>query len=116
MFTYCFGLVSRSFCFYRFLNRDLNAWESVRKESIAKIEFSQRSFLMDFDSILSFVGGLGSRFTGFIGFENRLENRENFGDVADSKSVIWWGGSTPDFGPENSQQHSLLAESMTAHC
>ena len=60
------GLPNRSFC----------------KESLAKLDFSRKSFLMNFlDRFLSFFGGLGGRFSGFLGLENGLEIRGIFGDV-----------------------------------
>ena len=46
------------------------------------------------DRFLSLLEGIGSRFSGFLGLDNRLENRELFGAVAVSKSLIWRGGST----------------------
>ena len=49
--------------------------------------------------ISSFVRGLGSRFSGLLGLENRFENRRIFGDVTDPESGIWRGGSGPDLSP-----------------
>ena len=51
---------------------------------------------------VSFVGGLGARFSGCLGPENRFENKGIFGDVAHSKPLIRRGGSGTDLGPENS--------------
>ena len=49
---------------------------------------------------MSFLGGLGTCFSGVLGLENRLENRGIPGDVTDSKSLIWRGGSSTDLGLE----------------
>ena len=50
--------------------------QGFRKEGIAKINVSQELFVMDVGAVFNFfVGSLGSRFSGFLGLENRLENR-----------------------------------------
>ena len=43
------------------------------------------------DRFLSFFGGLGSNFSGFLGLENRFENETIFGDVTDPEFGIWRG-------------------------
>ena len=67
---------------------------TFRKERNAKNDLSLESFFMNFGAVFSFSEGVGNRFCGFSGLGNRLENREIFGAVTDSKSLIWRGGST----------------------
>ena len=51
------------------------------------------------DRSLSFFGGLGGRFAGVLGLENRRENEGFFCDLTDPESGIWWGGSTTNLSP-----------------
>ena len=50
--------------------------------------------LMIFQS--RFSGCFGDRFPGFLGLENRFENRWIFGDVTDPETLNWGGESGPD--------------------
>ena len=52
--------------------------------------------------VVSFFKAFESRFSGFLGLENRVENRLIFGDVTDSEPLIWRGGSSRDLGPGKS--------------
>ena len=50
-------------------------------EGIAKIDFSQKVFLMNFGmAVCRFFGSLGASFPDFSGLENRLENRGIFSE------------------------------------
>ena len=50
-----------------------------RMEGIANICFSWKSFFMNFGiDFRCFFGGLGNRFSGFLGLENRFANRRIF--------------------------------------
>ena len=40
-----------------------------------------------------FFGCLGSRFSDFLGLENKLENEAIFSDITDPETWIWWGRS-----------------------
>ena len=41
------------------------------------------------DRFLSFFGGLGSRFSDFLGLGNRLENEAIFSDETDPEKLNW---------------------------
>ena len=66
-------------------------------ESIAKIDFSRKSFFLWIsESILLFFVGLGSGFSGCLGLENKLENETIFSDITDPETLNWRDGSTTD--------------------
>ena len=69
-------------------------------EGIAKCGVSRKSFFIGFGvECLSFFGRLGSRFSGFLGLENRLENRWIFVMQTDPAKLGWRGKSTGYLGP-----------------
>ena len=41
------------------------------------------------DGFLFFFGGLGGRFSGFLGLQNRLEHEAIFSDITDPEKWIW---------------------------
>ena len=41
------------------------------------------------DRLLPFFGGLGSRFSGLLGLENRIENEAIFSDITDPEPLNW---------------------------
>ena len=51
------------------------------------------------DRILLFFGSLGSCFSGFLGFENTLENEGIFVLQTDPETLNWRGESTGYLGP-----------------
>ena len=65
----------------------------AKKTEIVFNEFRVRFWL--------FFRCLGGRFSGFLGPENRLENRRIFGDVTNSKPRGRGRRSTSDLGAEN---------------
>ena len=72
-------LVSRS-SFYRFLNRNFDAFDFQIKVFAGKVLqqtfFLWKSFLMDFGIVFcDLLEVLGAVFLNFLGLENRLENR-----------------------------------------
>ena len=70
---FCFGLVCRPLCSSTSVSK-FRRWglliQGFRKERIAKINFSQTYFVMDFGVELC----IGSSFSGFLCLDNKLEN------------------------------------------
>ena len=71
-----------------------------RMQGIAKIDFSWKSFLMNFGNrFLLFFDSLGHRFSDFLSLGNRFENKGIFCDVTDPEPSIWWVESPRYLGP-----------------
>ena len=59
-------------------------------EGIAQIDFSRKSFFMDFGvEFCRFLEALGAVFSGFLGLENRFENRGVFVMQTDPDKLNW---------------------------
>ena len=108
--SFVVGLVSRSL-FYRCLNRNVDVWdfqiEVFAWNVLRNRLFIEIAFYEFRDRFVSFFGGLGDRFSGFLVLENRLENRGILGDVTDPEFWIWWGGSTSDLDPQTDNSMAL---------
>ena len=96
-FHFSLGFVSSSF-YYRYLNRKFDAWDfqnrGFRKECIAKIDFSRKSFLMNSRVHFNrFLEALGAAFLVFSAPKTDLKIADFFGDVTNSQPVIWRGRS-----------------------
>ena len=68
-------------------------------EGIAKNDFHGNRFYGFRSRLLSFFGGPGSGFSGFLGFGNRLKNRAIFVMRTDPEKLNWRGESTTDLSP-----------------
>ena len=70
---------------------------------LQKLTFMEIVFSEFRDGFVSFWGGLGSRFSIFFGFENRLGNETIFAVVKNPEFVIWGGGFTRNLGSLKTQ-------------
>ena len=68
-------------------------------ERIAKKRlFMEIVFKESRNRILVFFGSLGSRFSDFLGLENKLENQAIFDKLPNLKPSMWWGQIRGFFG------------------
>ena len=79
--------------FNRFLNRNFNVWdfqiEVFAKDVLQKSTFHINRFSQISESKFAFFESLGSRFSGFLGLENRLGNGGIFVMQPDPEMLNW---------------------------